>query len=62
MSLRKKEGGRGVRVRDGDMTMEAELRVMKLLAGGHKPRSVGSLQAGNAREHILPLSLHKDHN
>lgn len=58
VSLRKKEGGRGVgvRVREGDMTMEAELRVIKLLAGGHKPRSIyGSLQAGKCKGADSPL-------
>ena len=38
-----KEGGRGARVRKGDVTMEAKARVMQLLVWGHKPRNVGGL-------------------
>lgn len=48
MSLRKKGGGRRIKVRD------TEVRVMQLLAGGPEPRNVDSLQAGNARKYICP--------
>lgn len=42
-----KEGGRRIRVKEGDVTMEAEVRAMYLLAlkmeGGRELRNVGSL-------------------
>lgn len=48
MVLYIKEGGRRVRVKEGDLTMEAEVRVIHLLAlkmeGGHERRHVVSLQ------------------
>ena len=48
------EGGRSVRVRDGDVRTEAEAAVTR----GQEPRNAGSFQKlGKARKWLLPWSL-----
>ena len=41
MSLKVKKGGRRVRVREGDVTIEADVEVMSLLEISHEPTNSG---------------------